>query len=502
MKRVGSLLGVFLVVGSVVAQGLTPASIPALPPRRNVLAQAGTPATTATRHVLLISVDGMHEADLRVYVASHPASTLAALSRSGVTYSQARSTMPSDSFPGLLALVTGGTPKSTGVYYDDSYDRKLAAPGSDCNVAGTEVAYDETLDKNPDLLESGGIDPKKLPLDPANGCAPVYPHSFLRVNTVFEVAKAAGLPTAWADKHPAYDLVQGPSGKGVDDLYTPEINNASAPTDSEPKTAAYDALKVKAILNQIAGKSSAGAASVVPAIFGMNFQALSVAQKTTGYADAKATPGVDTGAAMEFVDASLGQMVTALKAGGLMNSTLIVLSAKHGQSPIDRSALKIVDNKALKAAIVAAAPAGVAQLTTDTVGLVWLKDGAQADAVAAALNAGKAALSIDHIISGAALKAQFGDPATDSRVPDLVVVPTQGVIYTKPTATKIAEHGGFGDDDTHVALLLSGRGLSGATISTPVTTTQVAPTLLSALGLDPMKLQAVQQEGTAVLPLK
>ena len=475
------LIGAVLSVGAALAQGS--ATLPKV------------------QHVLLISVDGMHESDLRQYVAGHPTSALAALSGSGVTYSQAHSAMPSDSFPGLLALVTGGTPKSTGVYYDDSYDRKLAAPGSDCKVAGTEVVYDESIDKNPDLLESGGIDPMKLPRDPANGCMPLYPHNFLRVNTVFEVAKAAGLPTAWADKHPAYDLIQGPSGKGVDDLYTPEINNASSPTDSEAKTAAYDALKVKAVLNQIGGKTSAGAAGKVPAIFGMNFQALSVAQKTTGYA-AQGAPGQDVAAALDFVDTSLGQMVAGLKTGGLMDSTLVVISAKHGQSPIDRSALKIVDSKALKAAITAAAPAGVAQLTTDSVGLVWLKDATQADAVATALTANKTALSIDHILSGAALNGQFGDPATDSRVPDLVVIPTQGVIYTKPTATKIAEHGGFSEDDTHVALLVSAPGLQAGTVSTPVSTTQVAPTLLSALGLDPKALQAVVQEGTTVLPLK
>jgi len=475
------LVGAVLGIGTALAQGA--ATLPKV------------------QHVLLISVDGMHESDLRQYVASHPTSALAALSGTGVTYSQAHSSMPSDSFPGLLALVTGGTPKSTGVYYDDSYDRKLSAAGSDCKVAGTEVVYDESVDKNPDLLESGGIDPVKLPRDPANGCAPLYPHSFLRVNTVFEVARAAGLPTAWADKHPAYDLVQGPSGNGVDDLYTPEINNASNPSDSEAKTAAYDALKVKAVLNQIGSKTSAGAAGKVPAIFGMNFQALSVAQKTTGYA-AQGAAGPDVAAALDFVDTSLGQMVAGLKAGRLMDSTLVVISAKHGQSPIDRSTLKIVDSKALKAAITAAAPAGVAQLTTDTVGLVWLKDGTQAGDVVAALTANKVALSIDHILSGPALKAQFGDPASDSRVPDLMVIPTQGVIYTKPTATKIAEHGGFSEDDTHVALLISAPGLQAGTVSTPVSTTQVAPTLLSALGLDPKALQAVVQEGTPLLPLK
>ena len=37
--------------------------------------------------------------------------------------------------------------------------------------------------------------------------------------------KAAGLRTAWTDKHPSYEWTNGPSGKGVDDFYGPEINS-------------------------------------------------------------------------------------------------------------------------------------------------------------------------------------------------------------------------------------------------------------------------------------
>jgi hypothetical protein len=51
--------------------------------------------------------------------------------------------------------------------------------------------------------------------------------------------------------------------------------------------------------------------------------------------------------------------------------------------------------------------------------------------------------------------APFIDPTTDSRTPDIVVLPTHGVIYAKLTATKIAEHGGFSEDDTHVALVIA-----------------------------------------------
>src|SRR6267378_3748920 len=133
-------------------------------------------------HVLLISVDGLHQRDLARFIADHPASALSRLSRSGVTWDDARATTPSDSFPGLLALVTGGTPKSTGVFYDVSYDRKLFAPGSNClGKPGTMTHFDEADDKDMTRTDGGGtlgqpltqIDPAQLPLQlKAGACVP------------------------------------------------------------------------------------------------------------------------------------------------------------------------------------------------------------------------------------------------------------------------------------------------------------------------------------------
>src|ERR1700722_3098894 len=59
------------------------------------------------RHVLLLSIDGFHQFDLTSCVPSGGCPNLAALSRRGVTYTNARTTTPSDSFPGLLAQLTG-----------------------------------------------------------------------------------------------------------------------------------------------------------------------------------------------------------------------------------------------------------------------------------------------------------------------------------------------------------------------------------------------------------
>jgi len=116
------------------------------------------------------------------------------------------------------------------------------------------------------------------------------------------------------------------------------------------------------------------------------------------------------------------------------------------------------------------------------------------------LNANKAQAHIDTILSGASLKALFNDPTTDSRTPDIIVLPDHGVIYAKLTATKIAEHGGFSADDTHVALVIANPHLPKGSVATPVQTTQIAPTVLHLLGLKPGDLQAVGIEHTDVLP--
>src|SRR5271157_799376 len=176
------------------------------------------------KHVLLISVDGLHALDVANYVAANPGSALAELSSHGITYSNARTPALSDSFPGLLALITGGSPLSHGLFYDASYDRTVFAPSNvTCSGgAGNTMTFDESIDLYMNGVSQNVIDPTQLPRvrDKFGNCVPLYPHSAVRTNTIFEVAKSKGWHTAWEDKHPAYDIVNGPSGKGVDDLYT------------------------------------------------------------------------------------------------------------------------------------------------------------------------------------------------------------------------------------------------------------------------------------------
>src|SRR5581483_1144378 len=115
---------------------------------------------TDAHHVLLLSVDGLHAADLAWYVASHPHSALASLTRDGTQFTDARTPFPSDSFPGMVGQVTGGNPSSTGIYYDDTFNHALLPAGTtaaQCATArpGVEVTYFEQLDKNQHALDAG-----------------------------------------------------------------------------------------------------------------------------------------------------------------------------------------------------------------------------------------------------------------------------------------------------------------------------------------------------------
>jgi hypothetical protein len=503
------------------------------------------------RRVLLLSIDGMHAVDLANCTAAGTCPNLAALADHGITYTNAATTKPSDSFPGLLSYLTGATPKTTGVFYDDSYDRTLFAPGSQCaGTPGTETLYAEPSEFNLHAIDGGAangvsltglnsavaIDPNHLPAQLINGhCQPVWPHNFIRSNTIFGVIHAHHLRTAWSDKHAAYDIVNGNDpesqptngpGTNLDDFFAPEINSdlsqanidliktlglhSTAPTPpvvagadftgTVPAVEWYDGIKVQAILNEIDGLDHTGKRRLgTPAIFGMNFQAVSVGQKLAccGYADPTGTPSAGLADAIAFVDRSIGQMADGLRARGLLESTLIIVGAKHGQSPIDRSKRKAFDDGAVIAAPIGA---NFAFDIGDDGVLIWLKDntGGKTAAAVAALDAFPGDTGIGEWLSGPLLTSSFQDPATDSRTPDIIGIAKIGTIYTG--GSKIAEHGGFNEDDTHIALVVSHPDLPKTSINTPVATTQVAPTILKVLGLDPNELDGVRQEGTPLLP--
>jgi Type I phosphodiesterase / nucleotide pyrophosphatase len=342
--------------------------------------------------------------------------------------------------------------------------------------------------------------------------------------------------------------VSGPTGttlpSNVDDYYSPEVNsspvnlpgiktasgvdcttanlNSGDWTGDFDNIKCYDQLKVNAVLNWIDGKThlGTGTAPAVPEIFGMNFQAVSVGQKLIengvkgGYMDAAGTPTPSMLGEFKFVDGAIGQFVSGLKKNHLLDSTTIIITAKHGQSPIDTHRFFPIPgpsgaNGTPPSGILGSAFLPDSELnqvgpTEDDVSLLWLKPGVSTTDAVALLEQNASAAAIGQILYGPSLETVFDAPGLpsaggDPRTPDIIVMPNVGVVYTG-SKKKQSEHGGFAFDDTNVILLVSNPSIQARTVTTFVETTQVAPTVLKILGLDPDKLDAVRKEGTAVLP--
>jgi hypothetical protein len=527
------------------------------------------------KHVLLLSIDGMHAVDFYncargiagVNGGNPYCPNMAALSHTAINYVGASSSKPSDSFPGLAALVTGGSPRTTGLYYDVAYDRSLDAPASTTGTGlaagpctpygvptGTTTDYDQGIEIDDTKLNGGApgagltdggiasIDPNKLVRDPQAGCAPVYPWNFVRTNTIFSVVHAAGGYTAWIDKHASYSFTAGPGGTGLNDYYSPEVDSTVVPlpgvatsegascatirdttgslsswTNSFENIQCYDALKVDALLNEIAGKTHRGGAAEIPTLFGMNFQAVYIGESvyepgvgTGGYKNAAAVPGDELLQEIEFVDSSIGDILSALKDAGVYDDTLLIITAKHGESPIDPS-LYMADGSNTPATLLGNAipysespsnPTGIGA-TEDDVSVLWLEKGASVTTAVALLEKNATAIGLGQIYYGPTLALNYNvggiGAGRDPRTPDIIVTPNVGVTYSGST-TMIGDHGGFAHDDTNVILLVANPSFAAQTVSAATTTAQVAPTIVKALGLDPRALDAVKAEGTPVLP--
>ncbi|TKA42814.1 hypothetical protein B0A54_07030 [Friedmanniomyces endolithicus] len=433
------------------------------------------PPTTAYskgeyKQVVMLSFDGMHQFDLMDYVAKYPNSTWATIVlKNGIMYENARASEPSDSFPATTALFCGASPRVSGIWWDDVWDRALYPAGSNCTgPIGSEAAWDESNDLNSSLIDGGGalkVSHLPMQLTAWGTCQPVYPHNYLRVNTVFEVGRANGLVTAYADKHLTYEFMNGPSG----------------PSHSA------------------------------------NFQAITWAQTNTGYLDALgAQPNKSLEMALQYADARLGTFISDLKAAGQLDSTLLLLGSKQGQGPINAANETFISDVHLTASVEAAGIA-VAQTTADDGGIMWLVDQSQAQAAKANLLA-NTTLGVAYVLAGDEIQHAvsihtpnptsdpkidilpqgFGSPWLDSRVPDLIIGAKVGYLWA--SSPRFEDHGGYLPQDLNVPLIAYNPYLEPANNSIFVSNRQVASTMVKALGLPLAQLDGYRIEGTPVLP--
>jgi hypothetical protein len=322
-------------------------------------------------------------------------------------------------------------------------------------------------------------------------------------------------------------------------MFTPEINSIADAagddwTTDNALTQVYDGIKVAAVLNEIKGLDHSGIRQVgTPAVFGMNFQTVSTAEKLPlsdglagGYTSSGA-PGPLLSRALDFINAQIGRLQSEIQVNGLAGSTTIILSAKHGQAPEDLSTLRRVDDgkiiDGINAAWKASRPTSDPLVTftvDDDAMLMWLSDRSPA-ALAFAKNyllrhtapANTAtdakgvysttvtASGLTAVYTGVAADTLVRAPWGDSHAPDLIGTAQHGVVYTGGVK-KIAEHGGAAPGDLDVALVVSGAGVPQHAVNhAAVQTKQIAPSILALLGLDPNALRAVRIEHTQPLPL-
>jgi hypothetical protein len=367
--------------------------------------------------------------------------------------------------------------------------------------------------------------------------------------------------TAWSDKHAVYTSYSGPGSNGmsIDDFFGPEIDSQAVEPNGVPypvddswtadnaATKQYDSYKVQAVINWINGRDHSGTGPQVgtPAIYGMNFQTVSTAEKLKrspstlipgpnntytedaampgGYVtvNGQQVPGPLLQRALDYVNNALQQMADQIQADGEANSTAIILTAKHGQSPLNNNQLQRIDDGPIIAGVNTAwaalhpsNPTLVVQTADDDGALWWLSDRSQTAAnfvknylwthTAPAVNYAGQTITVQHsglkqIFAGQQSAEFFGVSNSDPHHPDVFGIAQIGTIYTG--GSKIAEHGGDNPGDRDVPLIVYAPGTVPSHQSgKPVETTQVAPTILKLLGLSASALQAVQREGTQVLP--
>ena len=289
-----------------------------------------------------------------------PAVRAGRLVTGGTEYTHAQTTFPSDSFPGMVAQFTGGGAGTTGVYYDDTYNHRLLAPGTlDCATApprhrgeldggGRPLAEPDHPRRRPAARRSGAGGPADQhrsadarrrarthrgdPGDDADAAVAARPGRAARGPGDVHAPLPAPVPArehrlrGRSRTRPAHRVVgQAPclrdpqrpvADTGIQDLFTPEINSVAdtrvttgRPTTRSPRSTT--ASRSPQCSTRSTAWTTAARTVGTPAIFGMNFQTVSTAEKLpssdglAGGYNADGTPGPLLSGALDYVDSQV-----------------------------------------------------------------------------------------------------------------------------------------------------------------------------------------------------
>ncbi len=397
-------------------------------------------ATNPAKYAFVVLLDGGHP---ELYNATN-APFLTSLQASGASYTNAQAQAPADSITSIMGAFTGTDATHHGFPYETFWDRQY----------NHLIELDKRTVLPPQITEARNVG---------------------RACTLFQAAKKKGLTTAFISKYPAYEILNGPNtcpiyrGPGLDSLQTPTLGGFPGTPQQ------YDQVNFDSVRAQIASPTR-------PNLFGLYALAPNYAMKSYGINSA------EVASAIQFEDSQIAQTVALLKSVGIYNRTEIVIANDHG-------------NTALTQAIPDHGPGSIdkyltdhdiptVRTTTDRVALVWLQDPSQAQAAINLLSTPEnmAQFGIQAITPASGLGTYLVTP--QDRTPDFIVWPTDGsngtqaVVYDSVPLGKLAEHGGRGDADQNILLLLEGPGVPvGYTSSQHVWLMQLASTVATTMCL-------------------
>jgi arylsulfatase A-like enzyme len=208
---------------------------------------------------------------------------------------------------------------------------------------------------------------------------------------------------------------------------------------------------------------------------------------------------------MKAFDRDLGKIERAYRRAGVLSQTLFVITADHGMAPVtDFVPFNLVRRAAaaLGTRVTAAAPY--------TAAYVWLRNRGKAGLVAQRIVTAHARGiqsvyylethqgPFHYVRAGGDLIEPEVDAANqnllgtlmDGHEPALVIFCREGASFASPTFHWRADHGGAAWQSQHIPLILAGPGIQrGLVLGEPAKLDDVAPTVLTAMGVEPAGME-------------
>jgi hypothetical protein len=208
---------------------------------------------------------------------------------------------------------------------------------------------------------------------------------------------------------------------------------------------------------------------------------------------------------MQAFDQDLGEIEDAYSRAGILDQTLFVITADHGMMPITRFVpASIVDNAVTQAGTTAP------DIASSSADYIWLADPSKAESVARnVVNAHDPGIASAYYLT--TVNGQPGyqaapgsnvDPAMETanqyllsallngHEPNVVVFGIEGATFSDPKSGWKADHGGDTWQSQAIPLILSGPGIqSGVVNNAPAQLDDIAPTVLSDMGVAPTGME-------------